>query len=195
MLAVFPEFPGLTFEGSKVPGWSTSIQVAVSGKEARAANWVYPKWSWTLVYEVLRQDTLLAELAQLVGFFNQRRGAWESFYYRDPTDCQATSQRLGLGNGSLENFPLIREFGGFVEPVGGCKTMSAVYLNGVAQTTGWTASGTMLSFSLAPATGVVVSADFEFYHLVRFVRDEIEVRRFVRDLWEARKVELVSDKV
>lgn len=185
--AVFPVLPGLAWDRRRSPQWSTLVQKAVSGRETRAALWQYPLYQWELTYEFLRADATHAELQTLVGFFNARRGAFESFLYEDPADNAATGQTLGLGDGATRDFPLARTQGGFTQPVDALKALGAVYLAG-SPASSFSVSGTVITFDTAPGAGVAVTADFSFYWRVRFSEDTAEFSEFMRLLFEARTI-------
>lgn len=114
---VFPMLPGLKWGTNKQPIWATKVLTAASGRETRGSFQSYPRWKFTLSYEFLRAGGGFSELQQLVGFFNQRMGSFDSFLYRDPNDYQVTDQALGTGDGSRVEYRLVRTLGGFVEPV------------------------------------------------------------------------------
>lgn len=52
----------------------------------------------------------------------------------------------------------------------------------------------LVTFDAAPGSGAALTWSGEFYRRVRFARDEIEFERFLQDLWNAKKVELVSTR-
>lgn len=118
---VFPTLPGLTPEITRTPIWSTAIKSSVSQREYRTANVSVPAYSYKLSYEVIRQGAVggftHAELSTLAGFFNARRGSFDSFLFSDPDDSTATAQQFGTGDGTTAAFQLARAWGGFVEPV------------------------------------------------------------------------------
>jgi uncharacterized protein (TIGR02217 family) len=114
---VFPTLPGLKWGTNKQPIWATKVLTAASGRETRGSFQSYPRWKFTLSYEFLRAGGGFSELQQLVGFFNQRMGSFDSFLYRDPNDYQVADQALGTGDGSRVEYRLVRALGGFVEPV------------------------------------------------------------------------------
>jgi uncharacterized protein (TIGR02217 family) len=193
--AVFPVLPGLSWSVGKAPSWSTRIQKAVSGRELRAAYYSLPIWTFTLAYEVLRANAL-QELQQLVGFFNARQGSFDSFLYSDPSDNVASQAAFGVGDGVRTKFQLTRPYGGFVEPVAALQAAPAIFINGAQQQAGFTAdmnSGTV-TFTAAPAGGAALSWSGSFYYRCRFVRDSIEFDNFMKDLWQAKKVELITVK-
>ncbi len=201
--AVFPAWlPGLKMDSTKTPIWSSLVLTGTSGREQRAAFWSYPRWKFSLAYDLLRSDAL-GELQTVAGFFNSRQGQYDSFLYADPTDCTATGQAIGLGDGATKVFPLLRSFGGFIEPVAAVNVLGAVYLNGVAQSIpgAVTTSDTLgyghanaLSFAVAPASGVAISADFSFYFRCRFLADQYDFDRFMNTFWEMKQIEFESVK-
>ena len=192
--AVYPSLPGLAWDRRRTPQWRTGIQTAVSGKETRAAYWQYPLYKWELTYEFLRADAVHAELQTLLGFFNARKGAFDDFLFLDPRDCSASGQALGVGNGSATGFPLARTLGGETEPVAAAVATPTVFLNGV-ETTAFTLSGNLLTFTSAPGSGVVITADFSFYWRVRFAEDTAEFSEFMYRLFECRTVLLQGVRI
>jgi uncharacterized protein (TIGR02217 family) len=195
--AVFPSLPGLAWSVTRRPLWQTRVQTSVSGRETRTADWSAPRWQWELAYELLRDDAS-DELRSLLGFFLLRQGAFDSFLFRDPDDNAVTGQTIDLNaDGTATGFQLIRTLGGFPEPVAAADTVSAVYLDGVAQPSGgWSvdAATAVLSFASPPPAGSAVSADFSFYFRVRFAEDQADFEKFAHKLWALNKITLVSLK-
>lgn len=192
--AVFPVLPGLTWDVMKIPTWSTRVQQSVSGKEIRLATFSYPIWHFKLIYELLRDDAT-NELTTLMGFYNQRQGAFDSFLYRDPSDNGITAQLIGIGNGTTTAFQIVRAYGGFVEPIYNLNGSPSIYLNGVLQSSGYNVNSTgLVTFSAAPAAAVAITATFNFYYRVRFKNDLLEFNQFMLNLWELQQCELVSVK-
>lgn len=197
---LFPTLSGLGWSVTRSPQWKTRIQQAVSGKETRIADWSYPRWQWSLTYDFLRQGAAYEEFAALAGFFNARQGAFDTFLYTDPDDNGAMGQALGQGDGSTTAFPLVRTFGGFIEPILAPTAVSAVYLGGVRQESGWsvaawgTASPGVVTFDTAPASGVAVAADFSFAFPCRFVDDTLDFEKFMAALYALKKIDFISVK-
>lgn len=127
--AVLPALAGLTFPVKKTPIWSTSVKTAASGRETRAAAWSYPRWNYSLGFDLLRSDAT-AELQQLVGFFNARQGSFDDWLFLDPDDNMVSNQLFGLGTGAQTVFQLARAYGGFAEPVTALATAPAITWNG-----------------------------------------------------------------
>ena len=205
MIAIFPALPGLGWSVTKAPRFATRIQKAVSGRELRVLDQPYPIWVWTLAYSMLRDkhDTRGAgglgagfdELRTLAGFFLQQQGALQPFLFDDPTDDTVTGQSIGTGNSSTTVFQLVRSFGGFSEPTVAPNTVSAIYFNGVLQSSsGYTvdpATG-LVTFTTAPPTGQAITADFTYYFRVRFADDTAEFENFMYQLWQLKQVKLQS---
>lgn len=196
--AVFPDLPGLKWSTSKAPIWKTRVQESVSGKELRTALMSFPRWRYSLAYEVLRAETVYQELQTLVGFFNARRGSWDSFLYLDPDDNAVAAQQFGVGDGATKDFQLTRPFGGFVEPVQNVNGAPAITKGGVLQATpgDYSLSATgLVSFVAAPAIGVPLAWTGSYYVRCRFERDTEEFTQFLKDLWEARRIEFRTEKL
>ena len=56
MTAIFPSLPGLGWSVSKAPKFATRTQKAISGRELRVVDQLYPVWTFTLKYEFLRDE-------------------------------------------------------------------------------------------------------------------------------------------
>ena len=132
--AVFPTFPGLKWGRKKTAVWSTNIQKSASGREIRRAYYTYPQWKFSLSFEVLRTKASINELEKLAGFFNERRGSFDSFLYEDPTDNKVTDQLIGNVVQGVTRYQLVRNYGGFTEPVLAVKGVPVVKVGGVALT-------------------------------------------------------------
>ncbi|MFN7177789.1 MAG: DUF2460 domain-containing protein, partial [Thermaurantiacus sp.] len=122
------------------------------------------------------------QVAALIAFFRARRGRAYGFRFKDWTDYQALAQLIGQGDGATKTFQLVKTYasGGEVEtriitkPVPGTVK---IYRDGVEAVSGWsvdTATG-LVTFTVAPASGVQVTADFEFDVPVRFDSDQMDL--------------------
>lgn len=193
--AVLPTLKGMTFPVEKTPTWSTKVQNHVSGKETRLNLWSYPKWEWSLSYEVLRSDSVNLELQQLVGFFNARQGCYDSWLFNDPDDNSVTAQTFGLGTGSQTVYQLNRTYGGYNEPVTATNVVSQVTVNGTP-TVAYTLNQYtgVITFNTAPAAGAVLAWSGTYYWRVRFTDDQTTVSKFMQTLWENQGIKFVSIK-
>ncbi len=89
-----------------------------------------PLSRWTIPFSYLAQNVgnpypqSLADYQTLLGFYEARYGAWDSFLYNDPTDdvtagavCLNTVTYGTTGDGATKTFQLQRAFGAAVSPV------------------------------------------------------------------------------
>ena len=211
---IFPELPGLKWDTTKKPQWSTKIHETTSGKETAAAYWSCPKWFFSLSYEFLDESELVRDLQTIGGFFLSRKGRFDSFLFRDPSDYKVEGQVLGIGDGVRTSFQIVRSFGNFVEPIKNVK--GAIYtginvsggvpllpfppdspiilVNGIVPKDYTITTAGLLTLLVAPPIGSVISADFSFYFRCRFLQDEAEFSEFMAELWELKKLEMVTRK-
>ncbi len=197
--AAFPSTPALS--GGTL-GWSvklspifaTGAALHVSGKEVRAAKYLSPRFVIELNYDVLRLASPYAELQEIVGFFEQCQGEDASFYFEPPQLSPASGQALGTGDGTTTTFPFTVSIGGANIGPANVGAVSAVYLNGVLQTSGYTVNATPLApsvtFATAPGAGVAITADFHWYFLCRFDDDSEDAEEFMAALYALRSLKL-----
>jgi uncharacterized protein (TIGR02217 family) len=201
---IFPSLPGLKITQVKNPIFSTRVQKATSGRELRAAYYVYPLFRYDLSFEILRDDATYNELKTLMGFYMQRQGAAQTFLYSDPTDNAVVKEAIGIGNGSNKVFQLYSSYGGFlmprkdIRPRGVITPVLEIYLDNVAQDHAAysvaTSDSGIVTFVSAPGSNKVITASFSFYYRVRFKEfsegDESFTRIFDK-WWEAKKISLL----
>ena len=184
-------FPtGLAMGAAGGPERSTEIITLGSGREQRNARWAGSRRRYNAGYGV----KTIADLQAVVEFFEERRGRLYGFRFRDPLDHRssrgsapvaATDQVIGNGDGSQQEFQLLKRYGTgdtqyirkILKPVDGTV---AVSVDGtLVPESSWhidTTSG-VLQFDndWIPLSGSVVSAGFEFDVPVRFDMDEITI--------------------
>ena len=180
----------LGLDAKVAPEFSTAITITASGFERRTSVW----GNALLRFDVGPGVRSEADMGELIAFFRARRGAARGFRLTDPSDWSsngmsgtptATDQAIGTGDGVTASFPLIKSYGAagasgdavqtrrITRPQAGSVVVS---LNGVATSTGWTLNaGGVITFTTAPATGVVVSAGFLFDVPVRFEQDKLDI--------------------
>lgn len=194
--AVYPDLPGLKPEIKRTPMWKTLRQESVSGKLLTVALMTYPTRKYTLAYEVLRAGAE-QELQTLEGFFNARRGSFDTFLFNDPDDRAVTDQTFGTGNGTTTAFPLSRTRGGFSEPVQSVNGAPVIKVNGVVKATpaDYTISTLgVVNFVVAPAAGAALTWTGSYYWRCRFLLDMLDLDKFLQDLWKANRVEIRVEK-
>ena len=203
MPLVFPALPGLAWSVTKSPTFQTRIQRAASGRELRALDYPYPLWQFTLVFDLLRDNPAAGydELRTLMGFFMLCQGAFGTFLFHDPSDDRVAGQQIGVGNASTTVFQLQRAMGttlpgdGFQEPILAPNVVSAVYFNGITQSQASYSvdpNTGLVTFVTAPASGLIISADFSYYFRCRFVEDSYVFENFMFQLWQLKKLTFIS---
>ena len=122
-------------------------------------------------------------------------------YTQLPPDVAAVAG--GSGSGGSANLTgsnvvqLARPFGtanagGFLEPIIAPNAVSAVYINGIAQT-GWILGNNgLVTLPAAPTATQAVTADLTYYFLCRFIDDRYDFNNFMFRLWELKKLTFIS---
>ena len=202
-IGIFPSLPGLAWSVTKTPTFQTRIQRAVSGRELRALDYPYPLWQFTLVFDLLRDNPTAGydELRTLMGFFMLCQGSFGTFLFRDPSDYRVTSQQIGIGNASTTIFQLQRAMGstlpggGFLEPIVAPDVVSGLYLDGITQSPGSYSVDPetgLVTFSTAPGSGLIITADYSYYFRCRFIDDSYAFENFMFQLWQLKKLTFIS---
>jgi uncharacterized protein (TIGR02217 family) len=189
---IFPVLPGLQWNRKKIPMWSTQIQTAFSGLEKRASNWSYPRWQFETSYEVLEDSIAESELKKVISLFQKVRGNFDSFLYEDEDDHHAENQVIGIGDGEILKFQLVREYADFIEPVRGVKGVPVLSVAGDPVVDFDVSNTGLITFLEAPVGEI--RATFDFYFRVRFIDSEMELTKFLYKLWNLKKCEFISLK-
>lgn len=169
------------------PRRRTQIVTLASGFEERNGSWARSRREYDVSYGVRRADDLQA----VVAFFEARNGRLHGFRFKDWSDYRsglplaATAsgdQLLGVGDGAQTVFGLVKRYGDgaaayyrrITRPVEGSVRVA---LDGDEQSAGWAVDNAtgIVTFDVAPAAGVEVTAGFEFDVPVRFDTDALDV--------------------
>jgi uncharacterized protein (TIGR02217 family) len=190
MTAAFHEmlFPlDITLGSAGGPERRTEIVALASGREERNARWAHSRRRYDAGYGVKTFEAL----AQVIAFFEERRGMLYGFRWRDRLDhssaapgvaVTALDQAIGVGDGETTAFPLVKMYGEtfapYARPV--MKPVSGsvrVGVNGVELESGFAVDLTTGVVTLAepPGAGDAVSAGFLFDVPVRFDTDYLEI--------------------
>jgi uncharacterized protein (TIGR02217 family) len=183
-------FPAaLSIGSSGGPERRTEIVTLSNGFEERNSPWAHSRRRYDAGLGVRSLD----DLAEVVAFFEARRGRLYGFRWKDWADYKsclpsatpgAEDQRIGTGDGSTKLFALIKRYGSggeiYRRPIG--KPVAGtvrVAVGGVAREAGVDfivnhATGEV-HLAAAPEDGVPVTAGFEFDVPVRFDTDRIAV--------------------
>jgi uncharacterized protein (TIGR02217 family) len=190
---IFPSLATLRWSVHVKPRFATDIAARVSGRETRRARFANPYFDLELTHELLRSAAAYEELQAIAGFFEAMSGQATPFWFEPPGLAAASGQSLGTGDGSTTTFPLVQMVGGATIPVTGTSGVSAAYLNGASQGSGWTVSSgyaPAVTFASAPGAGVTVTADFGALWLCRFAEDVQDFEEFMAMLWTLKTLKL-----
>jgi uncharacterized protein (TIGR02217 family) len=195
---VFPLLIGQSFLVSKKPTWSTAIATSVSGRERRSKQWSYPRWSFKVSYEVLRDAPTTPDLQRLEGFFLLHGGRYQQFFFLDPGDNTVVGQQFGTGDGVTTVFRLTRAmtFGGatFSEPVGGLTGTPTIFVNGAPVAAFTVGPYGVITFTSAPAAAAVLTWTGRFLFTCRFDQDDLDVSQMMTGLWSLSGLQFMSVK-
>ena len=173
------------------PQRRTDVVALGSGAEERNARWAHSRRRYDAGYGVKTYDAL----AQVVAFFEERRGRLYGFRWRDRLDncsaapdaaMSATDQAIGVGDGTTATFALSKTYGSLyspyqrpiAKPVAGSVRVAVNGTEAVEGTDFSVDSTTGLVTFLAghvPAGGAAITASFLFDVPVRFDTDYLEV--------------------
>ena len=170
------------------PERRTDVVTTASGREERNSRWANSRRKYNLGFGV----KTIAQLHDVIQFFEGRRGKLHSFRFKDFTDFkssaanavpQRTDQILGTGTGVLAAFQLVKHYGGpsrdyvrnITAPVVGTVLVAVNGVASLAFTLNAVTGVITFNAGSIPATGAVVTAGFEFDVPVRFDTDEITV--------------------
>lgn len=163
------------------PERRTEIVTLASGGEVRNARWAQSRRRWDVGSAV----SDLAQLHELISFFEARMGRLYGFRFRDPLDHSSTlpgedvsaeDQILGIGDGTQSTFQLCKDYGGVTRSITKPVADSVrIAVSGIEQTVGWTVSPSSgeVTFDTPPSPNTVISAGFQFDCPVRFESDQI----------------------
>ena len=186
------------------PERRTQIVELASGDEERNASWANSRRRYDAAYGIRRAD----DLAAVVAFFEARNGRLYGFRWKDWGDYKsclpsgipaATDQTFGTGDGNTTTFQLVKHYSSgaqtwtriITKPVAGTVMVA---LDGIVQASGWAVNTTtgQITFTTAPAGGVIVSAGFEFDVPVRFDTDQLDVIHDIERLGSITSIPLIE---
>nr|WP_156831007.1 DUF2460 domain-containing protein [Kaistia granuli] len=208
MIPAFHEvrFPtNIAFGSSGGPERRTEVVTLGSGGERRNARWAESRRRYDAGYGVRS----LADLHEVIAFFEERRGKLFGFRWRDRADDAsappgtepgATDQRLGIGDGATTVFALKKTYGGLhapyerpiAKPVDGTVLVA---VDGVGLATGDFAvdpSTGLVTLAEAPAESAVVTAGFRFDVPVRFDTDQLVINLAAFEAGEIPSIPIVE---
>ncbi|WP_114964908.1 DUF2460 domain-containing protein [Alkalilacustris brevis] len=198
----FPDNIGRGARGG--PERRTQIVELASGDEERNASWANSRRRYDVAYGIRRAD----DLAAVVAFFEARNGRLHGFRFKDWADYKSglpskapgpQDQLIGEGDGATSVFQLVKRYSSgsqtwtrvITKPVADTVRIA---LDGTEQASGWSIDTTtgVVSFDTAPASGVVVTAGFEFDVPVRFDTDTLDVTLDIERLGSITSIPLLE---
>lgn len=148
-----------------------------------------PRWSGLLGrWEIGERRVTKAELSELHTFWHVMKVNGSSFRFKDWGDFEGVDEGIGIGDGSLKTFQLVKTY-----TVGAASVQRTIhkpvadtvkpYIDSVLQPSGFSVDTTtgIVTFTTAPGIGEVVSADFEFDVPVFFPSDTFNAQFEVVD--------------
>jgi uncharacterized protein (TIGR02217 family) len=185
-------FPlAVSFGATGGPARRNEIVQLSSGREKRNARVALSRRS----YDAGTGVRSLADLYDVMAFFEARRGSLYAFRFRDPFDMKSCrpdavpgrlDQALGTGDGTRASFPLVKNYGDgdeayarpIMKPVAGTL---GVAVAGVEKATpadfsfDGATGAVVFTAGAIPAEGQVVTTGYEFDVPVRFDAERIEI--------------------
>jgi len=158
--------------------FNTIISPFSSGTEQREKKWTKGKRTVTILcdYEIASADLI----DEVYDFYKARFGAWDSFWIKNPNAYDEIDEAVGTGDDAetvfyLDNYPAD-------------SSNIAIYFDGVLTTAYTFLNDTVnklakITFNAAPGNGVVITATYEYYIVVRFSEDTLSRKQYARRLF------------
>lgn len=180
----------VSLHGRGGPERRTDIVALGSNREARNARWAHSRRRYEAGYGVKS----LAQLQQVVAFFEERRGRLYGFRWRDRADYSSAAggapapgdQQIGAGDGATANFQLVKTYGSSFAPY--ARVIGKPVASSVRVAVGGVEKSLDVDFAIDATTGVVtfapsaipaigasVTAGFLFDVPARFDTDYLEI--------------------
>ena len=186
------------------PERATDIVTLASGREERNSRWAQSRRRYNAGYGIKSRAGMQAVLA----FFEERRGRFHSFLWRDRLDHSsaggdgtptALDQAIGTSDGVETAFQLTKTYGASFDPYVRSITKPVagtvrVAVDGLELSSGFAvnvATG-MVTFTVAPAAGKAVTAGFLFDVPVRFDIDRLDIELTSFDAADAPSIPLIE---
>lgn len=185
----------VSLHGSGGPERRTEVVALGSNRESRNARWAHSRRRYEAGYGVKS----LAQLAQVIEFFEERRGRLYGFRWRDRADFGScapgatpspTDQNIGTGDGATASFQLVKKYGSafapyarrITKPVAGSVRVAVAGVEKTAPQIAIDTTTGVVTFASGaiPPAGAAVTAGFLFDVPARFDTDflEIDMRAF-----------------
>ena len=172
------------------PTYQNVIQESVSGVEQRVRVWAKCRGEWDTSYSILDTAETSGTFRAIVAMFRAHFGDLYPFPFKDWGDYQLTDELIGVGDGTIVAYPIIKVYDPSQVLLGvpGSRTyVREIYLprpglvvkkNDVTQTLGthYTIGSTgIVTFVTAPASGHAITVAGEFDVPVRFATGRLDL--------------------
>ncbi|HEY8595640.1 MAG TPA: DUF2460 domain-containing protein [Devosiaceae bacterium] len=183
----------------------TDVVTLGSGAEERNSRWADSRRRYNAGYGVKSR----ADMETLLAFFEERRGRFHSFLWRDVLDCSsagltgapsALDQQIGIGDGARTTFQLVKRYGAAFDPYDrpitkplaqGARVAVAGSEIGPAGFSIDDLTG-VVTLVTPPAAGEAVTAGFEFDVPVRFDIDRLDIELSSFDAADAPNIPVIE---
>ena len=186
------------------PERMTDIVTLSSGREERNSRWANSRHLYNAGYGVKSR----ADMQTVLAFFEERRGRFHSFLWRDGLDYSSNGgdgaptpldQSIGTGDGTTTTFQLTKTYGAsfdpylraITKPVAGSVRIAVA---GMEAMSGWsvdTLTG-LVTFTSAPAAAAAITAGFLFDVPVRFDIDRLDIELTTFDAASAPSIPVIE---
>ncbi|HQZ12748.1 MAG TPA: DUF2460 domain-containing protein [Devosia sp.] len=175
------------------PERATDIVTLASGREERNSRWAHSRRRYNAGYGVKSRADMQAVLA----FFEERRGRFHAFLWRDALDHSAVDQVIGAGDGTAVSLQLSKAYGAAFDPYVRPITKPVVgtvevRVDGVVVPVDVDALTGVVTFDVAPDAGAAITASFEFDVPVRFDIDRLDIELTSFDAADAPSIPLIE---
>ena len=172
------------------PQFSTSVLMTDGGVVSTNQNWQYPLWRGAVGYGVQTRDDLNAAIS----FFWARRGRARGFLFRDWSDFNLVDEVLGTGDGVVDDFQIVRNYGDTVAPFvrnitrpvesgTGLPTLQVSINGSQIGLSEWSLQPLgIVHFTIPPALGEIVTINGVFDIPVHFGSDTMETLMELEDV-------------
>ncbi|UJQ95726.1 DUF2460 domain-containing protein [Mariluticola halotolerans] len=186
------------------PERATDVVTLASGAEERNSRWAHARRRYNAGYGIKSRADMQAVLA----FFEERRGRFHSFLWRDALDHGSNGfaaptpfdQQIGIGDAAQKTFQLIKRYGAdfdhydrpITKPLAASVRVAVAGVElGAADFEVDDLTG-LVTLDLAPPIGDLVTAGFEFDVPVRFDIDRLDIELSSFDAAEAPSIPLIE---
>lgn len=175
------------------PERATDVVTLASGREERNSRWAHSRRRYNAGYGIKSRADMQAVLA----FFEERRGRFHSFLWRDALDHTATDEAIGTGDGETAAFQLTKTYGAsfdpYVRPITKpvAETVVVKVAGVVAEAEADALTG-IVTLAGPPEEGAAITASFVFDVPVRFDIDRLDIELTSFDAADAPSIPLIE---